>query len=368
MHVTLVGLPLSGKTTVFNALTGQEQATGPAAGRVEAHVAVVQVPDKRLGRLQDLFNPHKLTPAEVRFEDLAGIAEGAARQGLPPQALAAISEADALIQVVRAFENPLAPHPAGSVDPIRDLELLDTEFLLADLGVIERRLERLEREMGKMSRAEREERLREQGLLLRLREMLEAGRPLRDFPLEPAEEKALRGFNLLSIKPALILCNVGEAHMAEPGRLLEKLQPGYAHQHVSMVEMCAQWEMELSQLDPEEVDEFRQELGLTEPAADRIIRLAYELLGLVTFFTFVSEEVRAWPLSRGSSAVEAAGTVHTDMARGFIRAEVVGFDALTAAGSIAEARRRGVLQVEGRDYIVQDGDVCTFLFNPTSQR
>lgn len=364
MHVTLVGLPLSGKTTVFNALTGQQEATGPAAGRSGAHVAVVKVPDERLGRLAEIFRPQKLTPAEVRFVDLGGIAEGMARQGLPAQTLAAIGEAEALIHVVRAFENPRAPHPAGTVDPARDLAALDTEFLLADLEVVERRLRRLEEEIPKLPRSEKEGREREQALLKVLREALEGERPLRDVDLSPEEQKLLRGYNLLTLRPVLILFNVGEELLERPGRLVQSLQPGYAHRHSAMVEMCAQWEMELQELSPEEAAEFRRSLGLAEPSAARIIRLAYDLLGLITFFTFVSEEVRAWPLRRGSTAVEAAGTVHTDMARGFIRAEVVRFAALAEAGSLPEARRHGTLRMEGRDYQVQDGDVCTFHFSP----
>ncbi|MBN1484246.1 MAG: redox-regulated ATPase YchF [Chloroflexia bacterium] len=365
MHVTLVGLPLSGKTTVFNALTGQEQATGPAAGRPESHRAVVPVPDARLERLKAIFDPQKLTPAEVQFVDLVGIPEGAAQEGLPPQILAAIGEADALVHVVRAFENPRAPHPAGSVDPARDLELLDTEFLLTDLGIVERRLERLEQEIPKLPRSEREIQEREQALLQRLRTALAGGTPLRDLELGPAELKSLHGFNLLTLRPVLILFNVGEESLDHMGRLQHELGPAYIHQSMDMVEICAQWEMELGQLPPAEAAEFRQELGLSEPATARIIRLAYKLLGLLTFFTFVSEQVRAWPLRRGSSAVEAAGAVHTDMARGFIRAEVVSLAALDQAGSIAEARRQGILRSEGRHYQVQDGDVCTFLFNPT---
>lgn len=364
MHVTLVGLALSGKTTVFNALTGQEQATGPGAGRPETHDAVVPVPDERLSRLADLFQPSKATPTEVRFVDLVGIPEGAARQGLPAQTLGMIGESDALLHVVRAFTSPTAPHPAGSVDPARDLELLDTEFMLTDWGVIERRLERLEQEMGKLHRSQREAQEREHALLQRLQGVLEAGQPLRVLELSANEHKILSGFNLITLKPVLILFNVGEGHLGQAPSLGQMLGPDYPTQDTLMAEMCAQWEMELAQLEPEEALEFRQLLGLREPAADRIIRLAYHLLGLVTFFTFVSDEVRAWPLRRGSTAVEAAGTVHTDMARGFIRAEVIGFDDLVATGSLAEARRQGLLRMEGRDYVVRDGDICTFHFSP----
>ncbi len=365
MHVALVGLPLCGKTTVFNALTGQQEATGPGSGRPEAHLAVVKVPDERLPWLAELFHSRKVTPAEVRFVDLAGIPPGAARQGLPPQALAAVGEADALIHVVRAFDSPRAPHPAGSVDPARDLADLDAEFLLADLAVVERRVRRLNEEIPKMPRAEKEERERERALLRRLQQALEAESPLRDLDLSPEEQKLLRGFNFLTLKPVLILFNVGEDRLGQPGALVEALRPAYArHQRYAMAEICAAWEMDLLALAEEEAGEFRRELGLSEPAAGRLIRLAYELLGLMTFFTFVSEEVRAWPVRRGSTAVEAAGAVHTDMARGFIRAEVVGFGALQQAGSLAEARRHGLLRMEGRDYLVQDGDICTFHFSP----
>ncbi len=363
MHVTLVGLPLSGKTTVFNALTGQKAATGPGAGRTETHLAAVKVPDTRLERLAAIFQPRKVTPAEVRFADVVGIPRGTARQGLPGPLLSALSEADALLHVVRAFENPQAPHPAGSVDPARDLEWLDTELLLGDLGIVERRLERLAHEIPKLPRSEREEREREQALLERLRATLEEGTPLRDLELDAEELRMLRGFNLLTLKPVLVLLNVGEEGLEQPGRLLAALEPRYQHRQSAMAELCAQWEMELGQLAPEEAEEFRRSLGLAEPARERIVRMAYDLLGLLTFFTFVSDEVRAWPLRRGSTALDAAGTVHTDMARGFIRAEVIAFEELIAAGSLAEARRRGTLRLEGRDYILQDGDVCTFHFS-----
>ncbi len=362
MHITLVGLPLSGKTTVFNALTGQREVVGPGTGRMEVHRAMVKVPDERLDWLAEVFHPRKVTPAEVCFVDLAGIPQGAARQGLPASFLAAIGEADALIHVLRAFENPRSPHPAGSIDPMRDLALLDAEFLLADLGVVERRIERLEHEIPKLPRSEKEARQNEYALLQRLKASLEAERPLRDLELAPEEEKSLRGFNFLTLKPTLLLLNIGEEHLEEGEALARELRAGYEHRRCAVAAMCAEWEMELGELPPEEAAEFRQALGLSEPAAARIIRLAYELLGQITFFTFVSEEVRAWSLRRGSTAVEAAGTVHTDMARGFIRAEVVHFDALREAGNLPEARRRGTLRTEGRDYLVQDGDICTFLF------
>jgi|YNPNPStandDraft_1061719.scaffolds.fasta_scaffold25912_3 GTP-binding protein YchF len=364
MHITLVGLPLSGKTTVFNALTGQREVVGPGAGRPEAHRAMVKVPDDRLDWLAGLFRPHKVTPAEVCFVDLAGIPQGAARQGLPASFLAAIGEADALIHVLRAFENPHAPHPAGSIDPARDLAQLDAEFLLADLSVVERRLERLEQEIPKLPRSEKEARLHEHDLLQRLKASLEAEVPLRDLDILPEEEKMLRGFNFLTLKPVLLLLNIGEERIEQGDRLAQALAADYRHRRCAVAAMCAEWEMELGELSPTEAAEFRQALGLAEPAASRIIRLAYDLLGLITFFTFVSEEVRAWPLRRGSTAVDAAGTVHTDMARGFIRAEVVHLDALREAGSLPEARRRGTLRTEGRDYLIQDGDVCTFLFTP----
>ncbi len=364
MHVTLVGLPLSGKTTLFNLLSGQRAETGVGVGRPEVHRAVVRVPDERLERLAELFRPQKVTPSEIHLVDLGGIPEGAARQGLPARTLAAIGKADALIHVVRAFENPLAPHPAGSVDPFRDLALLDADFLLADLEVVERRLERLTREIPKLPRREREEHERERDLLERLRQALEEERPIRDLDLSPEEEKMLRGFNFLTQRPVLVLLNLGEERLAEADALRQRLTGEYAHHRSLAAAICARWEVELAELEPEEAAEFRASLGLGEPAAGRLIRLAYDLLGLIAFFTFVSEEVRAWPLRRGSTALEAAGTVHTDMARGFIRAEVVAFADLLVAGSLAEARRKGLLRMEGRDYVVQDGDVCTFHFSP----
>ncbi len=361
MQIAIIGLPNSTKTTVFNALTrGQRETSAFSIGHFEVHTAVVDVPDPRVDRLSAMFRPRKTTRAKVAYADIAGLAKGVSAGGLSGPLLNTISQSDALLHVVRAFEDPDVPHVEGSVNPRRDIEIVDAELLLSDLIIIERRIERLEAQLKKggdrQARAAHEAEL---ALMRRLHGQLDAGQPLRDLDLTPAELKALRNFGLLTLKPQLIVLNVGEQ---SADCALDGLSD-YQHRRTSIACLQGRLEMELAQLPPEEVDEFLAEYQIAELGLHRVIRLSYDLLGIHSFFTVGEDEVRAWTIPVGATAVEAAGVIHSDLARGFIRAEVIAYDDLIAAGSLPAARQRGLLRLEGKDYVVQNGDILNIRFN-----
>jgi ribosome-binding ATPase len=366
MQTAIVGLAGSGKTTVFNTLTRGHAETGGFGG-VTLNVGVVKVPDARLDRLAEIFKPKKIVQADVTYADLP--APPASTEGhvgteeLPPDHLARLRDSDALLHVVRAFEDPSNPHPDGSVDPARDLERLDLEFILADLAMAERRLERLKGSGRHGTPAEREAAEREEVVLLRLHAGLQAGEPIRDLGLDADEEKAIRGFRFLTQKPMLVLLNVGEGDLASVPTLVERIARGYDHQHVMVEALSARIEMELGELEPDEAAAFMEELGIAESGLDRVIALSYRLLGLISFLTAGPDECRAWPIPDGSNAVDAAAAIHTDLAKGFIRAETVAYEDLVTLGSMAEARKAGRLRSEGKTYRVHDGDVVEILFS-----
>lgn len=359
MRIAIIGLPNSGKTTVFNALTrGTAETAAYSSGQLEPNLATVKVPDERLNVLAQMFRPKKTTPAEVQYVDVAGLGGGKPqREGLPPALLNYISGADALLHVVRAFEDAAVAHPEGSVDVVRDINTLDLELAFSDLAIIERRLARLTTEIGKMSAREREERIAERDLLVRLQEALEAERPIRDLALTDEEERSIRGYQFLTAKPMLVVVNIGEDQLTASPAV------AYDHRQSAVVPLCGKIEAELAQLDDEDARAFMDDLGISEPARNRVIQVSYELLGLVSFLTAGPDEVRAWTIRRNTPAVEAAGVIHSDIQRGFIRAEVVAYDDLVAAGGMNEAKKAGTVRFEGKQYIVQDGDVCHFLFN-----
>lgn len=361
MQVTVVGLPGSGKTTVFNALTGSHAETARfSGGRAAPNIGVVKVPDERLDRLAELFRPRRTTAADVTYVDVA-IPAGAAREGtVAPDVLAQVRNADALLHVVRAFDD--AAHPEAA-DPWRDLAELELEFTVADLSVIEKRLEKLRSQGRHGSQAERDLAAREEELLTRLEPSLSAGTPIRAVELDDDEERLLRGYQFLTQKPVLVLLNVDDRRLPEADELEAAGRGRAAWPHTDVAVLAAQIEAEIGELAPEDARAFMDELGIAEPARGRIIRLTYALLGLFPFFTAGEDECRAWTLRRGATAVDAAAAIHSDLARGFIRAEVVRYEDLVACGSLAEARRRGVLRSEGRGYAVQDGDVIQILFN-----
>ena len=367
MQIAIVGLAGAGKTTVFNTLTRGHAETG-GYGALQLNVGVVKVPDDRLGKLADLFHPKKVVHADVTYVDLpAPPASSEGRVGtdeLPAEHMARLREADALIHVVRAWDDAAHPHPGGSVDAARDIEQLDLEFTLADLAMIDRRLERLNAGGGRHGTpAEREANEREAVILARLKTVLEGERPIRDEPLDADDEKAIRGFRFLTQKPVLVLVNVGEGDLAGAPALIEQIGAGYGHSHAMVDALSAKIEMELGELEPDEAAVFMEELGLAESSLDRVIGLSYRLVGLISFLTAGPDEVRAWPIPDGSTAVDAAGAIHTDLAKGFIRAETIGYEELLAAGSIAEAKKVGKVRSEGRTYRVRDGDVIEILFS-----
>jgi GTP-binding protein YchF len=366
VQIAIVGLAGSGKTTVFNTLTRGHAETG-GYGALTLNVGVVKVPDDRLDRLAEIFKPKPLVPADVTYVDLPApppSSEGVVgTEELPAEHLARLRESDALLHVVRAFDDPSVPHPDGDVDPARDLERLDLEFVLADLAMVDRRLERLTTSGRHGTPAERESNEREEVILRRLKTDLEAGRPIRDAGLSEDEAKAVRGFRFLTEKPVLVLLNVGEDQLGSAADLERRIAAGYDHRHALIDQLSAKIEMELGELEPEDAATFMAELGIAESGLERVIRLSYRLLGLVSFLTAGPDEVRAWPIPDGSTAVDAAGTIHTDLARGFIRAETVHYDDLLALGSTAEARKAGKLRSEGRTYRVADGDVIEILFS-----
>ena len=366
MQIAIVGLTGSGKTTVFNTLTRGHAETGGYGG-VTMNVGVVKVPDERLDRLAEIFKPKKIIHADVTYVDLP--APPASTEGhvgteeLPAEHLARLRDSDALLHVVRAFEDPSHPHPEGSVDAARDLERLDLEFILADLAMAERRIERLSTSGRHGTQAEREANEREERILRALKTSLEAGSPIRDVELEPDDEKQIRGFRFLSQKPVLVLLNVGEGDLPRASELVASIEGSYRHRNALVDSLSARIEMELGELEPDEAAVFMEELGIAESGLDRVIALSYRLLGLVSFLTAGPDEVRAWPIVDGASAVDAASVIHTDLAKGFIRAETVAYEDLLELGSMAEARKAGRLRSEGKTYQVKDGDVLEILFS-----
>ncbi|CAN5795517.1 redox-regulated ATPase YchF [soil metagenome] len=365
MQVAIVGLARSGKSSVFNSLTRGEARTG-GFGAVEVNTGVVKVPDDRLTRLTALFKPRREVPADVTYVDLPGLAGGAEGHtggDIPADQLARLRTADAFLHVVRAFEDPSVPHPLLSVDAGRDMEQLELEFTLADFGVVERRLEKLRTTGRHGTPAEREANEREEAVLDRLLPALGEGRPVRDLELSADDEARIRGFRLLTQKPVLVLLNVGEGDIGRAREMADELAATVNHAQTQVLALSARIEMEIGQLEPDEAQAFREDLGLEGSSLERVIRASYSLLGLISFFTAGPDETRAWTVPRGASAVDAAGAIHSDLARGFIRAEVVSWQELLDLGSLAEARRNGRLRSEGKTYQVQDGDVIEILFN-----
>lgn len=361
MKMGIIGLPNSGKTTVFNALTGGTAETATySSGSLEPNLATVKVPDPRLQVLAGMYKPKKTTFADVQYIDVAGLSGSAHESGgLSPAFLNYIAQVDALLHVVRVFEDPAVPHPQESVDPRRDIEAVDLELAFSDMAIIERRLQRLNGEITKMSGKDKELRIQERDVLLRLQEGLEADIPIRDAELSPDEEKMLRGYQFLSGKPLLIVLNAGENQI--DGDLAAAI--AYDHRKSGVVQLAGKVEAEIAQLEADDARAFLDDLGIKEAARDRVIGESYDLLGLISFLTAGPDEVRAWPIRAGLPAVEAAGAIHSDIQRGFIRAEIVAYDDLVAAGSMTEAKKRGTVRMEGKTYIVQDGDICNFLFN-----
>ncbi|WP_411843066.1 redox-regulated ATPase YchF [Salinicoccus sp. HZC-1] len=359
----IVGLPNVGKSTLFNAITkaGALAANYPFA-TIDPNVGIVEVPDDRLNTLTEMVEPKKTIPTAFEFTDIAGIVKGASKgEGLGNKFLAHIREVDAICQVVRAFNDENVTHVSGKIDPIDDIEIINMELILADLESVEKRLPRLE----KMAKQKDKDAMAESGILQKIKEELENGHPVRSMEFTEEEAKYVKNFHLLTQKPMLYVANVAEDDLGafEGNEYLEKIQEYADKEGSEVIVISAKVEEEIAVLDEDEKEMFLEELGISESGLDKLIKASYDLLGLATYFTAGVQEVRAWTFKKGMTAPECAGIIHTDFQKGFIRAETVGYDDLVAAGSEVKAKEAGKVRLEGKEYIMKDGDVVHFRFN-----
>ena len=361
LEVGIVGLPNVGKSTLFNAITkaGAEAANYPFC-TIEPNVGVVAVPDPRLEVLTKLYNSKKTTPASVRFVDIAGLVKGASKgEGLGNKFLEHIRQVDAIAHVVRCFEDENITHVADTIDPLRDIDTIQTELCLADLDVVDKRLAKV----AKLLKSGNKEAKLESEILERVKNSLDEAKSARSLNLSDDELFMIRDANLLTLKPTLYIANVSEDDLAEENSYVAKVRELAAAEGAQVVVICAKVESEIAELDADEAQEFLADLGLESSGLNRLIHAAFDLLGLMTFLTAGPDECRAWTIIKGTPAVKAAGKIHSDIERGFIRAEIVNYDDLIKLGSVTAARDKGLVRLEGKDYIMQDGDVTYFRFN-----
>ena len=365
VDIGIIGLAKSGRTTIFNALTGSEADTRKYTQEGSApHIGTARVPEPRLKTLADMLLPKRVVPASTTYIDVGASVKGLVRdKGIGGQLLTQLSNVDALINVVRVFSDESIPHGEGSLDAERDIANMDLELAFSDLALLERRLERIELSLKEVKPPERQGLLQEQELLMKMKTDLEKDVPIRELTLTTEETRALANYQFLTAKPLLVVVNIGEAQLPQAASLETELNSRYFRSKCRVITICGKLEMELAQLDDSAAKTLGSEFDINEPGAERVIKLSYELLGLISFFTVVSGEIKVWPIQNGTDAVKAAGKIHSDMERGFIRAEVISHDNLIKCGSLPEARKKGLLRLEGKNYIVQDGDVITFLFN-----
>ena len=365
MAIGIIGLPLSGKTTVFNAVTrGHADVAGFRAGGQQPNIGVVKVPDPRLKPLSDLAHSKRIVQAEIEYFDIPAAPEGiGVSRGIDGSYLNLLQRCDGLLLVARAFENAAVPSAHDAVDPYRDVEALAGELALSDLALLERRTERIGQQSRSAKAADRDALTREAALIATISEALEADVPVREQSLPPEAKSILENFQLLTAKPLVVLFNIGEEQVDQATALEAEMAQKLGRPGTASLTMPGKLEMELAQMEPADEAEFRESMGVGASALDRMVQVSYDLLGLMSFLTTGEDETRAWTIPKGTAAVDAAAKIHTDIQRGFIRAEVVTYDDLMRGGSIAETRRQGALRQEGKTYVVKDGDVVNFLFN-----
>ncbi|MEO8612207.1 MAG: redox-regulated ATPase YchF [Chloroflexota bacterium] len=358
MRLGIIGLPNSGKTTIFNALTLQNLPTGAAtSGQFEVHTAIVNVPDTRVDKLKAMYNPKKTAYTTVTYADIGGLDKGISEGGLKGQFRNELAQVDGFLHVVRAFVDDTVPHPYESIDPQRDVESLDSEFLLADLVVVESRIEKLQSEIRVKGKNVDKAVPAQMELMEQFKAQLEAEKPLSELELSEDELKGIRGYGFLTLKPVLVVVNQGE-QAKDVNTLLH-----YERPNSRVVSLQGKIEAELAQLDADDAQMFMEEYGITELSAAKVIRLSYELLAIQSFFTVGEDEVRAWSVAIGATAPEAAGAIHSDLQKGFIRAEVMKYEDLITAGSEAALKATGKFRLEGKEYIVKDGDIVHIRHN-----
>jgi GTP-binding protein YchF len=351
LGIGIIGLPGSGRTTIFNALTKGTADTGGFGGTGQAHIGMAKMTDARLNILTGMFNPKKTVPAEIKYLDIGASVKSLVKEGgVGGQLLTQLATVDALLNVVRAFNDPAIPHPSGSVDVARDIGEMNLEIAFSDLAIIEKRFNRIAASIRGAKSEERPRLMAEQELLHRIKDELE-------------KERILSGYQFLSAKPLITLINIGEEDLPKAKETETELNQKFAQANHRLVVLCGKLEMDLSGLDDTSVSDFLSGYGLEKTGLERVIQTSYELLGLISFLTVGPDEVRAWPIPRGIVAQKAAGKIHSDIERGFIRAEVVSYEDLISCGGLPEARKRGLLRLEGKTYTVQDGDIINYLFN-----